>query len=341
MKQKNWEQTLDDLSRRIDAALSEFLESHREPAVPNLHDGLLYALGLDQPDAAARGKRIRPSLCLIACEALDGDPARAMPVAIAFELMHNFFLVHDDIEDGDRFRRGRPSVWTRYGLAHGVNIGDFLLAKVFEAVLAARADLSTALAIELTELIVETLRFTHVGQTQDLNARSERDIDVDRYLEIVTNKTGYYLAAPIVAGAMIAGASSETLSAIRGFGRCAGPVFQITDDIIDLTESKGREQRGSDIREGKRSFLVAHAAARTTNEERDDLFRILDLPRDETTPEDVDRVRALFEKYGSPEAGRTLCRESMEKAREELAPVPEELRTSLLGVFEWLLNRNK
>jgi len=288
-------QLLDEKSAWVDRALEQFLRSDPRD-VPNLHDGVLYALGLDQRDPAIRGKRIRPALCLITCEALGGDTQKALPFAMAIELMHNFFLVHDDIEDGDQFRRGRPSVWKRYGLAHAINIGDFLFTKVFAAFLSRRADTDGAetdgagtasaetagagtdgvtnsapsgvedlpLQFALCRLLVETLEYTHVGQAQDINALRSRDITIEQYLEIVTNKTGYYLAAPMLGGAMVAGASPQTLEAIRNLGKCVGPVFQIVDDSIDLTHGKGRETVGSDVREGKRSYLVAWAASKAS-----------------------------------------------------------------------------
>ena len=294
------QQLLDQKSAEVDRALEAFLRSDPRD-VPNLHDGVLYALGLDQQDPAIRGKRIRPALCLITCEALDGDTQKALPFAMAIELMHNFFLVHDDIEDGDQFRRGRPSVWKRYGLAHAVNIGDFLFTKVFAAFLSRRADtdgtgtdgaetdgagtdgaetdgagtdgVTTSapsgvedlpLQFALCRLLVETLEYTHVGQAQDINALRSRDITIEQYLEIVTNKTAYYLAAPMLGGAMVAGATPQTLEAIRELGKCVGPVFQIVDDTIDLTHGKGRETVGSDVREGKRSYLVAWAASKAS-----------------------------------------------------------------------------
>jgi geranylgeranyl pyrophosphate synthase len=337
---------LDRASSRVDRALEEFLRAGPE-FVENLHDGLLYALGLGQeagrgaPDRLARGKRIRPALCLLTCEALDGDPERAVPFAMAVELMHNFFLVHDDIEDGDVFRRGRPCVWKRYGLAHGINIGDYLLTKVFAAFIStAEGALSPTLQVALLDLLVETLERTHIGQARDLNALAKKEISVAGYMEIVENKSGY-LATPMVGGAMVAEAPSETLDALREMGRCVSPIFQIVDDTIDLTEGKGRDRPGCDVREGKRSFLVAHACAKASAEEREELFRVLDLPREETTDDHVKWVRDLFDKYGAIEAGRRMCEDLMERARRAVAPTPPKLRDTLIGVFEGLLDRKR
>ena len=334
-------QRLQCASERVDAALEAFLRTGPGP-VENLHDGVLYALGLDQEDPLLRGKRIRPALCLVVCETLGGDAEQAMPFALAIELMHNFFLVHDDIQDGDAYRRGRPSVWKRYGRNHAINIGDYLFTKVFSALLSAReTDLGPEKQLALLAVLAEALEYTHVGQAQDMNARASRDIMIERYLEIVRNKTGVYLAAPLVGGAIVAGAGPETIEAIREMGRYAGPVFQIVDDTIDLTDGKGRERAGSDIREGKRSYLVAYTAERATATERDELFRILDLPRQETSDEALDWTRQLFATYGAVEAGRSLCRELMAQSHKALTPAPPDLRDVLIGVFEGLLERKR
>jgi len=339
MMRPETKQSLQEKSDRVDRALEAFLY-RAEESVENLHDAMLYALGLDQPDRALRGKRIRPALCLVACEALGGPVEAAVPFAMAIELMHNFFLVHDDIQDGDAFRRGRASVWTKYGVEHAINIGDYLFVQIFTAFRkGSEAGLDNAVQMRLLDLLLDTLDHTHAGQALDMNALDKSSITLDEYLRIVNNKTGYYLAAPIIGGAIIAGANPQTVSALRAFGRCVGPVFQIVDDTIDLTEGKGRESVGSDIREGKRSYLVAHACGEAAEDERRELMRILDLPRAETTAEHIAWVRNLFEQTGAIQGGRAYCRQLMEQARQSLAPTPAKLRDTLLEIFEYLLER--
>src|SRR5690606_28602934 len=122
-----------DGQQLVDKTLREIITPQKSP-IRNLDDGMAYALGLDDEQANA-GKRIRPLLCLLVCKELSGDARPALPFAAAIELMHNFCLVHDDIEDGDEMRRGRPAVWKQYGLPHAINIGDYLFTKVFEALL--------------------------------------------------------------------------------------------------------------------------------------------------------------------------------------------------------------
>ncbi|MFH0793329.1 MAG: polyprenyl synthetase family protein [bacterium] len=308
----------------------------------NLHDAALYALGLDLADPEKRGKRVRPILCVQTCQLLGGNPRAAIPFAMAIELMHNFCLVHDDIEDGDTFRRDRPSVWVKYGLPHAINVGDYLLTKVFVALTNARRfGLDDGKAFRLTALIAETLDQTHIGQALDMNARSRRDFSVEEYLQIVEAKTGRYLAAPILGGAIVADAPDSLLRCIERFGQFLGPLFQIIDDIIDLTEGKGRETVGSDIREGKRSYLVAFTAAKCTKKEKARLFAILDKPRNKTTKKDVSEVAALYEKYDAIRAGREYCRTLLNRGRKALQPAPAPFKNYLLQTFEGLIDRKK
>lgn len=331
-------QRLEETTRQVDRALEQYLR-REDPNVKNLHDGALYAMGLDQDRPAARGKRLRPALCLMTCRALGADESNALPFAAAVELLHNFFLVHDDIEDGDRFRRGRPSVWRRYGLDHAINIGDLLFARVYDVLLAEENGLAPPLRLGLARLLCDTAKHTIAGQALEMNARRERDIGLEEYFDIVSNKTSHYLAAPMVGGAMIARAQPAVLDALRAFGALVGPVFQIVDDLIDLTEGKGRDETGSDIREGKRSFLVVHAADRADAPDRARLFDILDKPREETDDADIEWARDLFRRTDAFQAGRDQCRRMMDQARQALEPAPENLRTMLCDLFEDLLER--
>lgn len=333
------QQMAERFSAMVDRRLLEIVR--REKAVENLHDGLLYALGLDLEDPRERGKRLRPILCLATTEALAGKVEHALNFACAIELMHNFALVHDDIEDGDEVRRNRPCVWRHYGLAHGINIGDYLLCKVW-AVLLEDNGLDAATRLRLLALMSETLDHTHVGQCLDINARHNRAFTHDEYFRLAREKTSYYLAAPIVGGAIVAGASPEICDALNEFGHLLGPLFQITDDVLDLSRGKGRGgQTGSDIREGKRSYLIAEVTARASGEEREALYDILDKPRAETTDKDVERVIQLFEKYGVIAQAQKFCDTLLEKSLALLRTVPAPLEGVLSLVARQVAERKR
>jgi geranylgeranyl diphosphate synthase type I len=309
--------------------------------IPNLHEAVEYGLGLDVKDTNKRGKRLRPGLCILACDMLGGDIKKALPFAAAIELMHNYCLVHDDIEDGDTVRRGRPAVWKRYGLAHGINSGDFMIAEVYRHILDQKSQLwSPELCMALLNLMVETLNHTLTGQTLDINARASTSFKINDYLDIVTRKTGYYLAAPIVGGAMVAGADEGVIKAIRKYGSYMGPLFQIMDDIIDLTAGKGRNEIGADIKEGKRSYLVAYTNEHCSKKESREMFRILDKPRTRTTKKDIMWIKELFEKYDAIESGRVYCRKMNSNSLRALRSVPPRLREALAAFSGLMTERS-
>lgn len=332
---------MDALSAEFEAELRTFVARQGAEGVANLHDAMAFALGSDIEDPAQRGKRIRPILCLLTAEALGADRRLAMPFALSIELMHNFALVHDDMEDGDIMRRGRDAAWIKYGAAHAINIGDYLLVQTTRALTDwGPAELSPETRFRLLALIGSALDHTHIGQALDMNARGTAEFSEEDYLRIVREKTGYYLAAPIQGGAIVAGAGEDTLATIGEMAQFLGPLFQVIDDIIDLTHGKGRETIGSDIREGKRSYLVACAARQATAAEQTRLFEILDKPREATTPEDVREAIGIFERHGAIEQGREYCRRLHEQSRAVLARLPESLAAQLGPLFEMLVQRS-
>jgi geranylgeranyl pyrophosphate synthase len=325
-------------SRELEDTLRAIISVDDSP-IPNLDDALEYALGLDS-DSTGQGKRLRPLLCLLVAEQLGGHRTHAMPFAAAIELMHNFCLVHDDIEDGDEYRRGRPAVWVRYGLAHAINIGDYLFTKIFAALLSGTDRLSEQKLIRFFALMTATLDHTHRGQALDINARTKR-ISIDDYLKIVKEKTGYYLAAPLIAGALSADAPQEIEESLSRYGLFIGPMFQIRDDLIDLTHGKGRNEIGSDIREGKRSFMVAYTCEHASSSALEQLFEILDKPREKTTPEDVSRAIGIFERCGALREAERICEQLKAQALAALDPIPHKLKSSLAAVTEYLAGRTK
>ncbi len=331
---------LNETSDEVDMLLDDFFR--KGPEIPDLSDAARYSMGLDVVDRNKRGKRIRPILCLIACESLGGSKEAAMPFALASEILHNFLLVHDDIEDEDKMRRERPSVWVKYGVPHAINVGDYLFAKVYEAALGSlERGLDRERMTALIRLVTRTIVHTGEGQALDIGARKRRDMTIDEYIKVTQEKTGYYLACPAIGGAIVAGAEVEIPAALEAYGLCVGPVFQITDDVIDLTEGKGRGEKGSDIMEGKRSFLVVHTSDRCEDSERRKMFEILDKPRDETTPGDVAWVTELFEKYEAVAAARRKGEELLENARRILLPLPSALRENVMAASRYMLERKR
>lgn len=316
---------------------SKLISKEIEKVIPRLpylpYNAMWYALD-------SGGKKLRPVLCLVTCEGLGGNVKKAMPFAVAIELLHNFLLIHDDIEDGDTVRRNQPTVWVKYGIAHGINVGDCMFARIYTSILKSKElGVDSETIVKLVELMTETINHTGEGQALDIESRKRRDLTVEDYMTIVTKKTGYYLAAPIKGGAIIAHAPSEILNSIDRFGKYVGPVFQIRDDIIDLTEGKGRGEKGSDIKEGKRSFLVVYTASRCNTKEKEKLFEILDEPREKTTSKDVNWVTELFKRYKAIEFAEKEANKLLTTSKEAIKDFPEKLKNQLNTFAEFMLAR--
>lgn len=336
----DFEAYLAEMVPPVEREMETFLEVKRH--VPNLHDAMFYSLGLDVEDRKYRGKRIRPVLALLACESLGGTVEQAMPFAVASELLHNFLLTHDDIQDGDDFRHDRPSVWREYGTDHGINVGDYLFAKMYEVALGTlERGVGENRVLRLLKLLTDTVSHTGEGQAMDISARQRNDLTVDEYLVTVIEKTGYYLACPVQGGAVIGGASEDVLDTLESYGKHIGPVFQIRDDVIDMTMGKGRGQKGSDVKEGKRSLLVVIASERCTDGEREELFAILDKPRADTSDADVQRAFEIFRKHGTQERAEEIAQEFLVKCNQTLEELPSPLRENMQVASDYMLSREK
>src|SRR3989304_8574624 len=221
------EESIKIYGAKIDELLKEIIPPHRndylsEPIWHHLHTG---------------GKRVRPAICLITCEALGGNTNDAIHFALAIEITHNMFLMHDDIEDGDTIRRDQPTVWVKYGTANAINAGDYLLACAYKSTLA--SPVAPEKRLKLLEALTLTYGKTVEGQALDINARAAESFTVDAYMKMVELKTGYYLACGMVGGAIVAGASNDVVEKIWMLGKNMGPAFHIRDELIDLTHGQG------------------------------------------------------------------------------------------------------
>ncbi len=303
--------------------------------IPNLHDAIWYHMGTG-------GKRIRPVLAIMACEAMGGNTKKVLPFAASCEIMHNWFLVHDDIEDGDEVRRGQPAVWKRFGVDHGINVGDYMSEKVYELIFSGlEKGLDESIVIRLIKETISTCSRTAEGQTMDMNLRDNDSPNEDDYFRTIEGKTAYYFMHPIIGGCIVAGAKEEVISKIKEFGLKAGPAFQIADDLLDLTEGKGRDEVGCDIKEGKRTLIVVNCMDRCSDEERNDLIRILNKPRVKTTKEDVLWVRELFERHGCLGYTENKARELVGEAKEIISELPDEIRKMLSEFADYVIERKK
>jgi geranylgeranyl pyrophosphate synthase len=335
MSSGSMEAFIEKISRKKSHLIDKEIESaFPKKGLNNLNDAVWYHLGTG-------GKRIRPLLAIMTCEALGGNTKQILPFAAACEILHNWLLVHDDIEDGDKVRRNQPSLWAKYGLAHGVNVGDYMTQKVYELILKSKKyGVDNETIFKLIDVMLTASIRTAEGQTMDINLRNNNNPTEKEYMNMVIGKTAYYLTVPMIGGAIIA-KREDLLGKIIEFGRCAGPAFQIRDDVLDLTEGKGRNEIGRDIKEGKRSIMVIHCLKKCDKKEKNKLLAVLNRPVDETTNKDVLFVKQLFEKYGSIDYANKKAEGLIKEATKIAGKMPPKLKDVLVFFADYLVKRKK
>ena len=325
-------QLLERHGNAVDALLAQEIPRERQDF---LSDAVWYQF-------SSGGKRIRPALCLMSCEALGGNPQHALPFALATEVLHNFFLVHDDIEDGDTVRRDQPTLWTQVGVPNGINVGDYLIAKGYGLIL--KSSLAPAQVLHLARIFTTTFERTVEGQALDINLRGSPSVVLADYYRIVQLKTAYYLALPWVGGAAIAGVDGAAEELLWELGKCLGPAFQIRDDLLDLTVGKGRGgETGCDLKEGKPSILYAFVLDREHGSaaDRRRLQEIMAKQRDATSEEEVRWAIDLFRDTGALDFAEAEAAALVRKADDVIGSLPftEEVRDLFRAVSRYIVER--
>lgn len=273
----------------IEAAMHRLLDRMADGAEP-------LAVRMCREHLATGGKRLRARLAVEACVALGGDRDQALPWAAACELIHNASLVHDDLQDGDRVRRGQEALWSRYGTEQAINAGDLMLMLPTLAV--GEIDCDPGLRWELARLVAWHGARTAMGQAEEMVLRTTQCVDVERYLAAARGKTAGLFGLPVEGAAWLAGADASRARRYAAPFEDLGLVYQLVDDVVDLFGDKGREERGADVREGKISALVVlHLDAHP--EDRLWLLRVLGTPRERTTIEVVTNVTERFRSGGA------------------------------------------
>jgi len=327
------------------------LEKYLRSALPESSPALLYRmmryhLGWEDkqghPLAEGAGKALRPTLCLWACQALNGDWRTALPAAAALELVHNFSLVHDDIQDGDRERRHRPTVWSLWGQPQAINAGDSLL--ILGQLVMLRLEEQGAAPTKVMETcrVLDKACLTMIeGQCLDIGFEDQQEVSVEEYLDMIARKTGALLGASLHLGALVATDDEPQVGRFARCGHLLGLAFQIRDDILGVwgTADVTGKPVAADIRRRKKSLPVVYAMAMAQAEEREQLLRVYS----QGTPgdEEVSVVLQLLDSHRAYEYCQQMAQERVEQALAELAPadIEPEARRELEAVAKFLLER--
>jgi geranylgeranyl diphosphate synthase type I len=322
----DFEQYLIENARAFDNYLSTFFGDGSHPDMARY----LYAPLQEFSDNA--GKRHRPLICLLACEAVGGDAKKAWPAAAAIEHFHTAALIHDDIEDSSLTRRDEPCMHVSEGQALAVNAGDLALSLVCGTVVN-DPGLDDATKIRVLAELVDMTSRTIEGQALDIGwARDGRfDLTIDDYLAMANHKTAYYSGGvPLAVGAIIGGGSTAQVETLRAFGMATGLAFQIQDDVLNLcgaAEATKKDFR-SDVTEGKRTLVAIHALQNSS--QRDRLLEILSSrTRDAGL---LAEAVAIMDAAGSIDFARDYAREIIMSAQQGLLDaVPASPARDLLG----------
>lgn len=314
---------------------------------------LLYRLMRDYPERG--GKRFRPVLVLLACQACGGDVKKAMRTAVAFEMFQSFAVVHDDIEDDSEMRRGQPCLHKLHGIPLSINVGDALYAKVFEILSGNRAVLGPEVALDLIDEMIRGSCETFEGQAYDVGWIRQRYIPSEaEFMTMLRKKTGWYTGrGPCTAGAIIAGAQMELRAGLGDFGEAMAIAFQLRDDLLNMCSSEqdagsapgitsgayGKE-RGGDIAEGKRTLIIIDLLGKCTAAEREEVLAILHQERHRNTAAEIERVISLVEHYECDRYVELVCQQKAEESRAHLARLPANPARDMLGeMLDFLVRR--
>jgi geranylgeranyl diphosphate synthase type I len=327
-------------SEKVYPALREELQKAVAPAgdhaTPGLLEMITYQLGWTGENAGPKveGKRIRAMLTLLSCQAAGGDWTQALPAAAAVELLHNFSLIHDDIEDLGETRRGRPTVWMTWGKAQAINTGDAMFALANISLLNLADTISTKIALQAEALFHSTcLRLTQ-GQHLDISFEDQIQIELETYWKMVGGKTAALLAFCLQVGALAGGADLEAQAHYRDFGNYLGMAFQVQDDILGIwgeEELTGKSITG-DLVARKKTLPILYGLAQEKS------FYTIWM-EDGITPENAPRLAEILQAEGgrayaqnTGERLTDLALEALEKAQPQgnAGKILQEMAAKLL-----------
>ena len=270
-----------EILQLFESALAQ-MNTPEEPEL--LYSPIIYSM-------SGGGKRLRPVLLLITLEAFGGNIDEAMPAAMAVEIFHNFTLLHDDIMDNADVRRGKPSVYAKWGGNVALLSGDAMLITAYKHLTRISASVLPRVMNIFSDMALEVCE----GQQYDMDFESMEKVSVVDYMQMIERKTSALLSGSAMIGATMAGASDDDVKKIYRFATELGLAFQLQDDVLDSygDESLGKKI-GGDILEGKQTFLMVQAMSRADAAQRE-VLRTTHLAENLTNEQKIAKVKALYD----------------------------------------------
>jgi geranylgeranyl diphosphate synthase type I len=301
-----------------------------EKLLPVMHPRGLYEASRHLVDSG--GKRLRPSMLLLAAEAAGGEALALAPAAVSIELVHNFTLIHDDIMDNADVRRGRPAVHKIWGQSGAILAGDTLYSKAFQVLGMTAA--SPERILGAMNMLSRTCTAICEGQWLDMEFESKDRVTENEYMEMIEKKTGVLYGASAGMGGLLAGASPEVVRALDEFGRLTGMGFQLQDDVIDLLtpEEVSGKRQGGDLVEGKKTLIMIHAFA------NDVVVPV--FSKKDASAEEIFRSISILEGSGSIEYARSRAEEMVVQGKRALDVLPPSpAKETLLELADYMIRR--
>jgi len=288
----------------------------------------------------AGGKRLRPYLSMLSCEAVGGDIQNVMPLAVSLELIHNFTLVHDDIMDKSYLRRNLPSVHIKFGEPTAIIAGDLLFAKAFEVMHDIFDDPSVFKRLNFG--LINCVREICEGQQLDMEFEKKQDVSEKDYIEMIRRKTAVLFKFSAEGGAILGDGTKEEIKALDKYGESLGLAFQIRDDYLDMSSDEGTlgKDIGNDIRNGKKTLIAVRSISNATGDDKKLLDKI--FGNRDASEQEVKRVYNLFKEMKSIEYAKNTALEYSIKAKKALDILDNsDAKQVLIGLAEYSITREK
>jgi geranylgeranyl diphosphate synthase type II len=297
------------------------------------------------------GKALRPALCLATCSVLGGEPARALNSAVAVELFHNAFLIHDDLQDESEQRRGGPTLHAEFGIGTAINVGNATNLVGLRRIMDNRLLLGSSVAWRIFQETELMMRHSLEGQALELGwiADNVCDLDVDDYYRMCLKKTSWYTCIyPCRIGALVAKQGAVDTARFDHYGWYLGAAFQIQDDLLNIVgdfDAYGKEICG-DLWEGKRTVMIIHLLRTLVGAERARLVSFLGQPRKERREDDVAWVRERLTETGSVAFARQYAEQLSAAAEREAFEafgrgLPSDELDFLLALPSYVIERDR
>lgn len=327
---------LEDILRERARIFDSALNGNLAPREPKLFYEALRWIPL------SGGKRLRPIITMLSCEAVGGVPENSLSLGIALEYMHNSTLIHDDIVDRDKWRRGLKTTHEKFGLSLAIIAGDALIGETYRMLsYMAPPEMESITFKEIIRSIANGAKNFYEGEALDIEFASRVDVSIPEYMVMVEKKTAQLYMIAAKGGALIGKGSKKQVDSMAEYGRLFGLMFQIKDDLLNILQDQtelGKQKIGSDILNGKRTLMFVHSFSNASKEDKTKMMSI--IGNEDATQRDILKVIDFFKETGSINYAQNVLIELSRKANSCLYVLKEsESKDLLKKLIEYSVTR--